>query len=224
LQKIESMEPCSKEDIIDRSPFTLNKTISIVGELFKRSQIYRDYKGKIYRSPSNISIEEALDKFTKYLGIFNSRIITELTGNNTNIQKLLPAYFNNGLKMGKFKMVMPLRDRDEIYFMWKYENILTDPIDEDIVLPPKHPTYIHLVSALGWKPGSKWLLLLNGDDPVFLKLKKSGQDIKINTRIREQTAARLRKALLRIGYKIDEKEFDEVTTRWYEDMIPKRYK
>jgi len=224
LQKIESMEPCSKEDIIDRSPFTLNKTISIVGELFKRSQIYRDYKGKIYRSPSNISIEEALDKFTKYLGIFNSRIITELTGNNTNIQKLLPAYFNNGLKMGKFKMVMPLRDRDEIYFMWKYENILTDPIDEDIVLPPKHPTYIHLVSALGWKPGSKWLLLLNGDDPVFLKLKKSGQDIKINTRIREQTAARLRKALLRTGYKIDEKELDDVTTRWYEDMIPKRYK
>ncbi len=224
LQKIESMEPCSKEEIIDRSPFTLNKTITIITELFKKSQIYRDFKGKIYRSPSNISIEEGLDKLTKYLGLFNSRIISELTNNNPNIQRMLPGYLSNGLKMGKFKMIMPLKDRDEIYFVWKYEDILTEPIDEDIVLPPRHPAYIHLISALGWKPGSKWLLLLNGEEPVFLKLKKSGQDIRTNTRIREQTLIRLRKALSKIGYRVDEEDTDDVTTRWYEDMIPKRYK
>jgi len=223
LKKIESMEPCSKEDIVERSPYTLNKTINIINELLKKSQVYRDYKGKFYRSKPSPSLEEAMDRFTKYLGIFNFRVITDIAGDEidpTSVQN----YLREGLEKGKFKILMPLKDRDDIFFSWKYDSILSDALDEDIVLSPRHPAYTQLASTLGWRPGSKWLLILNGEETIFLKLKKSGQEIRLNTKLREQTLIRLKKALFRIGFQLAQEAPDEVTTRWYEDMIPKKYR
>ena len=68
------------------------------------------------------------------------------------------------------------------------------------------------------------VLLRDGYDPIFFKGKRSGNKLSITTELRDETKKRISKYLQSINIKLERQESDEVTEKWYEQMIPKKYK
>lgn len=213
----------SKEAIVERSCFTINQTLNYVNEMIRKCILYKDNKGRYQLTPLSDRSEEAMDCITKELGIFNGRILSNILGHSIN-GGFVSSYLSKGIERGKFQRIFPLKSRDEIMYSWKNETF-SPPLDgEDVVLLPRTLTMEHISLILGWKPQGKMVLLRGGYDPIFFKGKRSGNKLSITTELRDETKKRISKYLQSISLKLERHESDEVTEKWYEQMIPKKYK
>jgi len=136
----------------------------------------------------------------------------------------ISTYLSKGMEQGKFQRILPLKSRDEIMYTWKHESFSPPARSEDVVLLPRTLPMEHVSLILGWKPQGKMVLLRDGYDPIFFKGKRSGNKLSITTELRDETKKRISKYLQSINIKLERPESDEVTEKWYEQMIPKKYK
>ncbi len=220
---IKKMPSISREAIVERSCFTINQTLNYVNEMLRKCIIYKDNKGRYQLTPIKDSSTEAMDRITKELGIFNGRILSSIMGNSMN-GNFISSYLSEGIREGKFKRIFPLKSRDEMMYSWKYENFSPPSKSEDVVLLPRTLAMEHISLILGWKPQGKMVLLRDGYDPIFFKGRRSGNKLSITTELRDETKRRISKYLQGINIKLEKPENDEVTEKWYEQMIPKKYK
>ncbi|MCL6002593.1 MAG: ATP-dependent helicase [Candidatus Thermoplasmatota archaeon] len=220
---IKKMPSLSRELIVERSCFTINQTLNYLNEMMKKCIVYKDNKGRYQLTFIKGNSEEAMDRITKELGIFNGRILSSILGNTMN-GNFISGYLSRGIEQGKFQRILPLKSRDEIMYSWRYESFSPPERGEDIVLLPRTLTMEHVSLILGWKPQGKMVLLRDGFDPIFFKGKRSGNKLSITTELRDETKKRISKYLLSINIKLERQESDEVTEKWYEQMIPKKYK
>jgi ATP-dependent Lhr-like helicase len=213
----------SREAIVERSCFTINQTLNYLNEMMKKCIVYKDNKGRYQLTPISDKSEEAMDKITKELGIFNGRILSAVLGNAVN-GNFISSYLSKGMEQGKFQRILPLKSRDEIMYSWKHETFSPPENGEDIVLLPRTLAMEHISFILGWKPQGKMVLLRGGYDPIFFKGKRSGNKLAITTELRDETKKRISKYLQSVSIKLERPETDDVTEKWYEQMIPKKYK
>ena len=220
---IKKMPTLSRESIVERSCFTINQTLNYLNEMLKKCIIYKDNKGRYQLTPIPKSSVEAMDRITRELGIFNGRILSSILGHSMN-GNFVSGYLSGGIEEGKFQRIFPLKSRDEIMYSWKHENFSPPTGSEDVVLLPRTLAMEHVSLILGWKPQGKMVLLRDGYDPIFFKGKRSGNKLSITTELRDETKKRISKYLQAINIKLERPENDEVTEKWYEQMIPKKYK
>ncbi len=220
---IRKSSPVAREIVIEKSCFTINQTINILNELQKKDAIYKDHKGRFVASDISNSPKAALDKITQELGIFNGRILFGILDGSVS-QDFISSYLSEGVSNGKFMRILPLKSRDEIFYSWKDENFNTSNPGEDIVLFPRSIVLDHMSSLLGWKSTGKYIFLMNGTEPIFFKARKIKEKISIQTPLREETMKRISRYLAPLNISIEDSGSDEITQKWYEDMVPKRYK
>jgi len=217
------MSVLTKETIVERSCFTINQTVSYIGEMLRKGILYKDNKGRLQLSVVSDRKEEAMDRITKELGIFNGRILNSLLDHTVD-QSFVSSYLSQGMAKGKFQRILPLKSRDEIMYSWKGENFNVGERCEDVVLLPKTRTMEHISLILGLKSQGKIVLLREGCDPVFFKGRRSGNKLLITTELREDTRKRISRYLQTVDIKLEKGEQDDISQRWYEEMIPKKYK
>ncbi len=220
---IRKSSPVAREIVIEKSCFTINQTINILNELQKKDAIYKDHKGRFVASDISNSPKAALDKITQELGIFNGRILFRILDGSVS-QDFISSYLSEEVSSGKFMRILPLKSRDEIFYSWKDENFNTSNPGEDIVLFPRSIVLDHMSSLLGWKSTGKYIFLMNGKEPIFFKARKMKEKISIQTPLREETMKRISRFLAPLNISIEDSGSDEITQKWYEDMVPKRYK
>ena len=220
---VKKMPILSREAIVEHSCFTINQTLNYINEMMKKCIIYKDNKGRYRLTPLQNNSEDAMDRVTKELGIFNGRILSSILGHSIN-GSFISSYLSRGMEQGKFQRILPLKSRDEIMYCWKNETFSPPTRSEDVVLLPRTLSMEHISLILGWKPQGKMVLLRDGYDPIFFKGKRSGNKLSITTELRDETKKRISKYLQAINIKLERPETDEVTEKWYEQMIPKKYK
>jgi hypothetical protein len=220
---IRKMPTLSREAIVERSCFTINQTLNYLNEMLKKCIVYKDNKGRYQLTQILDNSESAMDRISKELGIFNGRILSNILGQSMN-GNYISSYLSTGMEQGKFQRILPLKSRDEIMYTWKYESFSPPTRSEDVVLLPRTLPMEHVSLILGWKPQGKMVLLRDGYDPIFFKGKRSGNKLSITTELRDETKKRISKYLQSINIKLERPESDEVTEKWYEQMIPKKYK
>ncbi|MGC8562512.1 MAG: ATP-dependent helicase [Thermoplasmata archaeon] len=220
---LKKMPALSREMIVEHSCFTINQTLNYLNEMLKKCIIYKDNKGRIQLTQFSDSSEEAMDHITREMGIFNGRILSAIFGHSVD-GNFISSYLSRGMEAGKFRRILPLKSRDELMYCWRDENFLPEASNEDVVLLPRTLSMEHISLILGWKPQGKMVLLRDGYDPIFFKGKRSGNKLSITTELRDETKKRISKYLQSINIKLERQESDEVTEKWYEQMIPKKYK
>ncbi len=220
---VKKMPVLSREIVVERSCFTINQTLNYLNEMLKKCLIYKDNKGRYQLTQVSGIGEEAMDRITRELGIFNGRILSSIFGNSID-GNFVSSYLSRGMEAGKFRRILPLKSRDELMYCWKDENFTPNASNEDVVLLPRTLSMEHVSLILGWKPQGKMVLLRDGYDPIFFKGKRSGNKLSITTELRDETKKRISKYLQSINIKLERQESDEVTEKWYEQMIPKKYK
>ncbi len=220
---IRKMPTLSREAIVERSCFTINQTLNYLNEMLKKCIVYKDNKGRYQLTQILDNSESAMDRVSKELGIFNGRILSNILGQSMN-GNFISSYLSKGMEQGKFQRILPLKSRDEIMYTWKHESFSPPTRSEDVVLLPRTLPMEHVSLLLGWKPLGKMVLLRDGYDPIFFKGKRSGNKLSITTELRDETKKRISKYLQSINIKLERPESDEVTEKWYEQMIPKKYK
>ncbi len=220
---LRKMPALSRELIVERSCFTINQTLNYLGEMMKKSIVYKDNKGRYQLAPILDRSEEAMDRITRELGIFNGRILSTILGHSIN-GNFISSYLSKGMEQGKFRRILPLKSRDEIMYAWTNEDLSPASGGEDVVLLPRTIAMEHISLILGWKSQGKMVLLRDGYDPIFFKGKKAGNKLSITTELRDETKKRISKYLQTIDIKLERQESDEMTEKWYEQMIPKKYR
>ncbi|MEL9914575.1 MAG: helicase-related protein, partial [Thermoplasmatales archaeon] len=213
----------SKETIIEKSCFTINQSINYINEMIKKCVIFKDSKGRLQVTPPSPGKDAALNALTRELGIFNGRIIFTLLNGDVDID-YISRYLKMMVSEGKFKRILPLSSRDEIMYAWSDESFKTEKSGEDVILLPKTLTTQHISMILGWKTQGRLVFLRNGTDPIFFKVKRAGPKVRILTDLRDETRKRIIRYLQTIDIRVEREESDEVTEKWYEQMIPKRHK
>lgn len=213
----------SKEAMVEKSCFTINQTLNYISEMLKKGALHKDNKSRLQLTPIADRREEAMDKITRELGIFNGRILNSLLDHSVE-ENFVSGYLSEGVNKGKFQRILPLKSRDEIMYSWNDEDFSAGTEGEDVVLLPRTRTIEHISLILGLKSQGKIILLRGGNDPVFFKGKRSGNKLSVTTELKDETRKRISKYLDSINIRLKNQEPDEVTQRWYEEMIPKRYK
>ncbi|MEM1995541.1 MAG: hypothetical protein QXT54_00690, partial [Thermoplasmatales archaeon] len=179
--------------------------------------------GRLQVTPPSPGKDAALNALTRELGIFNGRIIFTLLNGDVDID-YISRYLKMMVSEGKFKRILPLSSRDEIMYAWSDESFKTEKSGEDVILLPKTLTTQHISMILGWKTQGRLVFLRNGTDPIFFKVKRAGPKVRILTDLRDETRKRIIRYLQTIDIRVEREESDEVTEKWYEQMIPKRHK
>ncbi|MGC8655642.1 MAG: ATP-dependent helicase [Thermoplasmata archaeon] len=220
---IRKHSPVAREVIIEKSCFTINQTINIINELMRNDAIFKDHKGKYVAADTTLDPFMSLDKITREIGIFNGRVLSNLLDGSVD-QKFISSYLSQGVNGGKFTRILPLKSRDEIFYSWSDEDFRTDFSGEDLVLFPRSIVMTHLSSLLGWKSNGKFIFIRDGIEPIFFKGKKSKERLLIQTPLRDETKRRISKYLLGLNISTDTEEGDEMTQKWYENMVPKKYR
>ncbi len=219
---IKKIGPAPREIIIERSPFTINQSISIISELLRKDLIYKDRKGKYVVTEIMSDLDIALDGISRELGIFNGKVLSRVL-NDSVFPGVISKYLSDGVSSGKLIRILPLKSRDEIFYKWRDEELGGRTVNEDIVLFPRSIPTTHLSSVLGWKASGKFIFLKDGKDPIFFKAKRSKEKITIITPLREETNKRIFRCLQFLNLTIALQDNDEMTQKWYEDLVPKRY-
>ncbi len=220
---IKKHSPVAREVIIEKSCFTINQSINIINELLKNDAIFRDHKGKYIAADITLDPFISLDRITREIGIFNGRVLSNLLDGSVS-QKLISSYLSEGSNSGKFIRILPLKSRDEIFYSWADEEFSAEISNEDLVLFPRSIVMTHLSSLLGWRSGGKFIFIRDGFEPIFFKGKKSKDSLLIQTPLREETKKRISKYLMSLNISTDIENGDEMTQKWYENMVPKKYK
>ncbi|MEM0134110.1 MAG: hypothetical protein QXU18_02630, partial [Thermoplasmatales archaeon] len=220
---VKKMPTLSRELIVEHSCFTINQTLNYLNEMLKKCIIHKDNKGRYQLTRFSDNSDEAMDRITRELGIFNGRILSSILGRVMD-GNFISSYLSKGIELGKFSRILPLKSRDELMYCWKYENFSPQSGSDDIVLLPRTLVMEHFSLILGWKPLGKMVFLRDGHDPIFFKGKRSGNKLSITTELRDETKKRISKYLQAINIKLERPDRDEVTEKWYEQMIPKKYK
>ncbi|MEM0128286.1 MAG: ATP-dependent helicase [Thermoplasmatales archaeon] len=213
----------SKETLIEKSCFTINQTLNYVNEMIRKCVIYKDSKGKLQITPNSPGRETALNALTRELGIFNGRILFALLNGDVSID-YISDYLAMMVSDGKFKRILPLESRDEMMYAWQDEVFEPVKPNEDIILFPRTLATQHISMIFGWKTQGRLVFLKDGVDPIFFKAKRTGSRVKIATELREDTKKRITRYLQSLNIKVEREENDEVTEKWYEQMIPKKHK
>jgi len=220
---VKKMQTFTKELLVEKSCFTINQTINYVNEMMKKCSIYKDTKGRLQVTQITMRMDEAMDKITRELGLFNGRILSSLLNGDVGID-YISDYLVRGVREGKFRRVLPLASRDEIMYSWANEDFTVNETGEDIILFPRTIATNHISMILGWKAQGRLIFLKEGKEPVFFKAKRTGSRVKIITGLREDTRKRITRYLQQLNIKVERDESDEMTEKWYEQMIPKRHR
>ncbi|MGC8645691.1 MAG: ATP-dependent helicase [Thermoplasmata archaeon] len=213
----------SKEMLVEKSCFTINQTLNYVAEMMKKCVIYKDPKGRLQVTPISSGMDEAMDEITRELGLFNGRILSNILNGDVSMD-YISDYLVRRVKDGRFKRVLPLESRDEIMYALSDEDFKIPEAAEDLILFPRTVATQHISMILGWKTQGRLVFLRDGTEPVFFKAKRSGSKIRIITELREDTKKRITRYLQSLNMKVEREESDEVTEKWYEQMIPKRHR